>query len=247
MATTPNLLITHIETNQSQKEVTANEGLDILDEAVAGEFTHEFIADANYTLVTTTPDFEHRNFRIIMTDTVVTLTATRDVYFPNQKQMHLCRNETAQSLRFGVSGQTLVTVPAGEESLIFIDGSGNAQELANSLTSVKSIDLLAFFLGKPTSSQVVVRLEITRAFTFAAGTTGWQGSSRVASTSDSTVSLRKNNVEFATARFNISATPTFSHTGPTSFAAGDVFSWVGPASADASLEDISLSLQGDLD
>jgi hypothetical protein len=50
MATTPNLLITHIETNQSQKEVTANEGLDILDEAVAGEFTHEFIADANYTL-----------------------------------------------------------------------------------------------------------------------------------------------------------------------------------------------------
>jgi hypothetical protein len=28
MATTPNLLITHIETNQSQKEVTANEGLE---------------------------------------------------------------------------------------------------------------------------------------------------------------------------------------------------------------------------
>ncbi len=123
MATTPNLGITHIESNQSQKEVTANEAFDTLDEALAGELTHNMASDANYTLDVTEPAKEDENLVIHITDTGVVLTTTRDIIFPDKAQLHVAYNDTAQSLRFKTASGAAYTVAAGGIRLFYIEGA----------------------------------------------------------------------------------------------------------------------------
>lgn len=131
MATTPNLLITHIEANQSQKEVTANEAFDTLDEGLAGELVHNMASDANYTLVTTEPSKEHENLVLHITDTGVVLTTTRDIILPDQKQLHVAWNDTAQTLRFKTAAGAAFSVVAGSVRLFYIDVTGDAVAVAD--------------------------------------------------------------------------------------------------------------------
>jgi hypothetical protein len=134
---TPNLGIPHISASQSQKEVTANTAFDELDEAVAGELIHNMASDANYTLDATNPANEDQNYVIRITDSGVVLTTTRDIYFPASKpQAHVCINETAQTLNFGVSGSTLVSITAGSKKIIYIDSADDAEEISSAAGSV---------------------------------------------------------------------------------------------------------------
>lgn len=131
MATTPNLLITHIEANQSQKEVTANEAFDTLDEGLAGELVHNMASDANYTLDTTEPAKEHENLVLHITDTGVVLTAQRDIILPANKQLHVGWNDTAQTLRFKTATGAAFSVAAGSVRLFYIDAAGDAVAVAD--------------------------------------------------------------------------------------------------------------------
>jgi hypothetical protein len=437
MATTPNLGITHIEANQAQKEVTANEGFDILDEGLAGQLTHDMASDANYTLDTSEPDKEHENLVLHITDTSVNLTTTRDIILPDSKQLHVAWNATAQTLRFKTASGTAYSVAAGDVRLFYIDSSNDAQavsddgaapgyptflnitdtpasysgeggkvlkvkgsqdgvefvtesaasgvfwavpykgalvDLASAITAVNAsagyavvwdtevrdtdsfvnlgvnatritipagfslarfaaslivnnltanqtftvkilkngtaladsrmdteigqttraiqvttpvisvsntdyfevqittesdtnIDVAAdswfqleimettgggnppydvgmFYSGIPGNSQEVLRLEATRGFTVPDGATGSNALARVASTGDVTFSIKRNGSEFATCRFNITAAGVFTQSGDETFAEDDDLTIVAPATADASLEDISIFLKG---
>jgi hypothetical protein len=59
--------------------------------------------------------------------------------------------------------------------------------------------------------------------------------------------LLKNGVSFGTVTFNVSATGSFTVASATSFAAGDVLTITAPATADSTLEDISITLVGTRD
>lgn len=131
MATTPNLLITHIEANQSQKEVTANEAFDTLDEGLAGELVHNMASDANYTLDTTEPAKEHENLVLHITDTGVVLTTTRDIILPDNQQLHVGWNDTAQTIRFKTAAGAAFSVTAGSVRLFYIDDGGDAVAVAD--------------------------------------------------------------------------------------------------------------------
>jgi hypothetical protein len=121
MATTANLNITHIEANQSQKEVTANEAFDILDEGLAGDLVHDMASDANYTLDTTQPAAEHENLMLHITDTGVVLTTTRDIILPANPQLHIAFNDTAQTLNFKTASGVAFGVTAGSVRLFYIE------------------------------------------------------------------------------------------------------------------------------
>jgi len=123
MATTPNLAITHIESNQSQKEVTANEAFDTLDEAIAGELLHNMTSDANYTLDTAEPNKEHENLVLHITDTGVVLTTTRDIILPEAPHLYVAWNATAQTLRFKTASGAAFSVAAGSVRLFYIDST----------------------------------------------------------------------------------------------------------------------------
>lgn len=104
------------------------------------------------------------------------------------------------------------------------------------------IDREVFIAGKPTNGQIVLRIEIGRACTFPINLSTSQASARVASTSNKSFDIKKNGSSIGSVVFNVSASGTFTFASATSFAAGDLLELIAPATADATLEDISITL-----
>lgn len=105
-------------------------------------------------------------------------------------------------------------------------------------------DVSLYIKGKPTNSELVLRLEAGRAFTLPASLTGSQASARVASAANKSFDIKKNGSSVGSVDFNTSASGTFTFSTATSFSAGDLLEIVAPATADGSLEDISITLVG---
>lgn len=96
-------------------------------------------------------------------------------------------------------------------------------------------DILWWDNGRPIDGELLWVAPLPVAAQFPGNMLGSQGKSGDAATASSVFSLRKNNVEFATMTFAIGATTaTFAGT-QTTFAIGDEFSVVAPASQDATL------------
>jgi hypothetical protein len=75
--------------------------------------------------------------------------------------------------------------------------------------------------------------------------TGSSGYAGTTATGSATINIRKNGSNQGTVVFAAgTATPTFALASALSFAAGDRLELVGPASADATLADISVTLKG---
>lgn len=106
-------------------------------------------------------------------------------------------------------------------------------------------DVLTFFPGAPTKSQLMARVIVPRAVTFPASLTGSYASSTVAVTASTTVTLARNGTSIGTVNFAASATTgTFTLSSPITTAAGDVLTLTNQATADATLANISVSLVG---
>ncbi len=122
MADTPNLGGTHLTEAQTQKATAANVLFDLHDEAIAGLLVHNFASDADYTLITASPEREHENYVLKFTDTGAVLTTTRNIVLPATRQPHAVWNLTAQSLIVKVTGSSdTVTVATGTRSLLYCD------------------------------------------------------------------------------------------------------------------------------
>lgn len=106
-------------------------------------------------------------------------------------------------------------------------------------------DVGVFVQDVAAAGETVLRFVAPRAFTLPASLTGSRASAATAATGEAVFSLKKAGVEFGTATFAASGTTaTFAAASETSFAAGDVLTIVAPASADATLADISIVLNG---
>ena len=118
----------------AQPETFVNALSGKLAEAVAGQITIDFASDADYTLVTDAafPENDEWHYRTIrMTDTGTVLTGAVDVIYPDvdtifsttSRSMFMFVNDTAQSLTILRSGQTGVTVTAGNAALVYHNGT----------------------------------------------------------------------------------------------------------------------------
>lgn len=104
-------------------------------------------------------------------------------------------------------------------------------------------DMPMFLPGVMTNSQLLSRIIFTRAITFPANLTATQCSARVAATASTTLTLNKNGSSIGTLVFAASGTvPTITFSSSVSFAAGDILTITGPATADTTLADISLTI-----
>lgn len=119
---------------QAQPEVTVNAATARLAGAVAGQITINFASDANRTLVAddTAPELDEWPYATIrMTDTGVVLTTARDVIYPDvdteyggpSRMEFWFLNDTAEDLTIKRSGQTGVTVPAGQAAKVRHNGT----------------------------------------------------------------------------------------------------------------------------
>jgi hypothetical protein len=107
---------------------------------------------------------------------------------------------------------------------------------------------LSFFAGGTLlANEVLYRYQATEGFTIPAGMTGSLGSSGTAATATPALSIKKNGASVGTATWSAAGTTaTLAMASPTAMVAGDILTVVAPASPDATLADVSLTMLGDL-
>lgn len=104
-------------------------------------------------------------------------------------------------------------------------------------------DIATFYPGVPGSSQLVMRWQAPRAVTIPSGATNSQASAGTAATGSTTFTIKKNGTSVGTIAWSASGTAgTFTVSSTVSLAAGDVLTITGPATADATLADIAITL-----
>jgi hypothetical protein len=124
------------------------------------------------------------------------------------------------------------------------DGKSYIRKDAAWVELVRFYDIGVFIAGAPEDAELVLQLTAVRAFSLPAALTESYGSAVTASTGTVAFSLRKNDTEFGTLTFTASGTGVFAAASATSFALGDVLTILAPATADATLADISINLKG---
>lgn len=106
-------------------------------------------------------------------------------------------------------------------------------------------DLTAFYPGILPASALVTRVPVARAVSFPAGLAGSIGRASAAATASAAFDVQKNGASVGTITFAAGAlTATFAAANPVTLAAGDLISIIAPASADATLADVSFVLAG---
>jgi hypothetical protein len=104
-------------------------------------------------------------------------------------------------------------------------------------------DLATFYPGAPGNSQLVLRWQASRAVTIPAGGTNSQASAGSAATGSTTFTLKQNGTSVGTIVWSASGTAgAFTISSTINVAAGDVLTITGPATADATLADIAITL-----
>ena len=111
-------------------------------------------------------------------------------------------------------------------------------------TATFAHDLAAFYPGVPTSRAVLLRHVAVRAWSLPTNAAGSALSAGTAATGSTTLTLKKNGSSIGTAVVSASGTTAAFTVTATSFAALDILTVEGPATADATLADIALSLLG---
>lgn len=122
--------------------------------------------------------------------------------------------------------------------------AASATAAATSASYASLFDFGVFAQGTTFPNEVLARYTFRAEVTFPAGLNASRASSAVASTGTAVFSLKRNGVTFGTLTFTTSATGVFASTSPVVFSAGDTLTVVAPASADATLYDISITLAG---
>jgi len=147
---------------------------------------------------------------------------------------------------------TLTATKANQNANLVYAGPSSGGAAAPAFRALVQADLPAqpydaggFFPGAPTASQLILLHVFSRSVTFPSGLTGSNGKAKTAATAQTDIDIKKNGSSVGTIRFAASGTvPTFIMASQTTFAAGDYMEWIAPATPDATLADISVTLAG---
>ncbi len=115
MSATQNLAIEHILQSQAQKEVTANEAFDALDEAL-NDFT---TIDASAGNTTVSADDFTRNVPLVLTGTPA---GALDLTVPASKRLFIVQNECGQDVAV-TAGAGAQVLTSGQRRLLYGDGT----------------------------------------------------------------------------------------------------------------------------
>jgi hypothetical protein len=244
MSAIDNLGITPIASSQAQKEVTANEAFERLAGAVAEKLLVA-MADADVTL-TSAQAVANASF-----ECTGALTAGRSLIVPSARKLYDVANRTSGG--FVVTVRTAsgsgVAIAAGDEQVLRCDGTdvvavAPPKSIA-ALAGPQPYDIASFYPGVPGSSALLLRFVAPRAVTLPQNLTGSYASAAAATTAQTDIDIRVGGVSKGTVRFAVAATTaTFIFANAVSLAAGDVLTLIAPATADATLADISITLAG---
>jgi len=111
---------------------------------------------------------------------------------------------------------------------------------------INNIYVISVFApGVMANNQTLFYQKAVVSFTLPSGLTGSNFLSLAAATASTTITLKKNGSSIGTLVWSASGTvPSVTFSGTVAFAAGDTFEVYGPATADATLGDVSLTFDG---
>jgi len=121
--TTPNLDISHIATNQNQKEATANAAFDELDGALTALLLKALPADADYTLTATEGGEALGNIAFKITGTI---TADRNIIVPAKPKLYIVYNGTTGGFNLVIktaAGTGVTVANAAGYRVVYCDGT----------------------------------------------------------------------------------------------------------------------------
>lgn len=134
---------------------------------------------------------------------------------------------------------TDLTLYEGDAVWIYTDGT-------NYFTgSPRPLSVGVFVSGSPTNGQVLLYLKMDRPCMFPASAPNSYGIANTAATGTATFTLKKNGTSFATVVWSASGTSgSWTQSSVESFAAGDILEIDAPSTADATLANVGITLQG---
>jgi len=235
----PNLAVTHVAAAQNQKEVTINDAIDALDNAM-NQALSLAMADANLTLTGTQAN---RNGLIILTGT---LTASRTLTLPANHRRLAIRNATngGQDVRakYAGSGAEVVIAPS---ATVLVQGNGS--DLYGIGGGGLPADISGYKAGQPAADEVIARVPVVRRIRLKIDLAGSHASAETAATASADFDIRVDGVSSATMRFAAAATSaTFIAASEAVLEPGQVLSVVAPSTPDATLAGIGFTLAGSL-
>jgi hypothetical protein len=230
---TPHLAIPHIAAAQNQKEVTANDAFDRLDEAITGRLTVD-LAAGDVTLTAS-------QFRRHVAFAAVNVTSGRELVLPAIRRLFLVDNSAGAAVLVIRQGSTTVTVPAGGLQLLHTTGAANglvaAAPVTQAGTAAAPFDLAVYFPGQPEASERLLKLEVARGFSLPTDLAGSRGHADTAATALAEIAILKNGAA-------VGQDAGFSLAGGLGLAPGDRLELVAPATQDATLAGLALTLIG---
>jgi hypothetical protein len=140
--------------------------------------------------------------------------------------------------------QTVLNLKDGSGITITDDGLGGVT-IAASAATAQPVDIGVFNPGVGTNAQILLRLPMNRALTFPINAPNSNASASANATGNTTYTLKKNGVSFATVLFATgTAVGVWTQAAQATFAAGDVLEIDGPGTADATLANVGINLAG---
>ena len=237
---TPNLAIPHIAASQNQKEVTANDAFDRLDEAITGRLTVDFAA-GDVTLTAS-------QFRRHVAFAAINVATGRELVLPAIRRLFLVDNSAGGSALVVRQGTTTVSVPAGGLQLLHTTGTANglvAVAPAAQTGGAAPFDLAVYFPGQPEDGERLLKLEVALGFTLPADLAGSRGHADTAATAEAVCTILQNGASVGSVTFAAaSQDAAFSLTGGLALVPGDRLELVAPATQDATLAGLALTLIG---
>lgn len=263
-----NLNLDQVSPTQTGKEVTINTALGEIDAALTGVLSVS-VASANATVTTLQMQ---RNQKLFITGATiagrtVTLPAVARLLAvqadsTNTQSISLVVGSTTQTLAPGV--RAMVMTDGTTNGMMVLIGASASTELSDmpaARTAYKGLhvksdgsvyelidlpyDISVFVEAVMTNGETLFSLVATRAFRIPSGAAGSAGKAGVAATASTTVTLTKNGSSFGTLVWAIAGTAaTVTVSADTDFAVGDVLAILGPATADATLSAVAISLAG---
>jgi hypothetical protein len=106
-------------------------------------------------------------------------------------------------------------------------------------------DVPIFAPGVGTNNQKLLRIALARTVTFPASAANSFAVASAASTGTAVYTLKKNGTSFATVTYTTSAAGVFAQASDANFVPGDLLEVDGPATADATLADVGITLFGE--
>lgn len=235
MSGTTNLNAVYVVASQTQKEVTLNAAMSRFDAAITG------VLAVSVSAGNAAPTQEQVRAASVLSISGAT-TSGRTVTWPAVQRPFYASLDAASTHKVSVvRGTAAYDLFPGMSLHLFSDGTTNSLVRLGEFGPFRTTHWIR---GVVSNGEVVARWKLTEPVTLLSDLAGWTAVADTAAAAETIFEVRKNGSAVGTLTWAAAGTtPTMATTSNAaqSFAAGDFFDIKGPATADASLADISIS------